>query len=525
KVNLTNLVQIDEALDVQGTASIANDEANFTIAKANADQNENAGAQTFTITRDKDTSQAQTVRWTVSGAEVNAADFGGTLPTNTVTFNAGELTKTISIDASSDTSGEANEAYDVTITDPGSTTGVKISASDKVSGSIINDDSVLNISVTSNTYTEGDSNSTFTFVVTRSGVTTGTASVKWNLSSQSSGLLLNDFVAGQDSLTSNGGFPSGTINWIDGETSKSVTVQVVGDLVVEDADTFRITLSSAISSDIATSTQDIVISKEDSSLALVASSAVKAEGDSGTTNYTFTINRTGDITSAGTVNYAVTGNSGLDASDFVGGVLPSGTLTLAANQTSTTLTIAVAGDTLAEVSENFTVTLSNASPTISLADATEVGTIQTDDIRFDVSGPTSNNLLEKDSGQNTDFQFTITRNGNLTTSQTVNWGVAGTGANGVSNAEFVATSGNVTFAANETSKLVTISTIGDIIGETNEAFRFTITAPSGSTTGTSFVDATLVENEAVLAIVSNQANVLEGADSTLSTHTFTVTRS
>src|SRR4051794_16625685 len=68
------------------------------------------------------------------------------------------------------------------------------------------------------------------------------------------------------------------------------------------------------------------------------------------------------------------------AADF-GGTLPSGTVTIPAGQTSTTLTINVAGDNTFEGNENFTISLSNpsANPQVVAAAASTTGTIQNDD--------------------------------------------------------------------------------------------------------------------------------------------------
>ncbi|MBP2235262.1 hypothetical protein J2Z31_001754 [Sinorhizobium kostiense] len=99
------------------------------------------------------------------------------------------------------------------------------------------------------------------------------------------------------------------------------------------------------------------------------------EGDTGTTLFTFTVTRTSGK-GAARVNYAVTG---AQAEDFTGGLLPSGTIFFRNGETSITLTIPVAGDTLIEPDETFTVTLSNpAGGTIATGTAT--GTIQNDDV-------------------------------------------------------------------------------------------------------------------------------------------------
>ncbi|MGF1581638.1 MAG: Calx-beta domain-containing protein, partial [Gemmataceae bacterium] len=105
----------------------------------------------------------------------------------------------------------------------------------------------------------------------------------------------------------------------------------------------------------------------------------KAEGDTGTTDFTFTVIRTGDTTGTSSVAYAVTGSgtNAADATDF-GGTLPTGTVNFAANETSQTITIEVSGDTDAEPDEGFTVTLSNpVGATIDVATAS--GLIRNDD--------------------------------------------------------------------------------------------------------------------------------------------------
>ncbi|MEZ5667268.1 MAG: Calx-beta domain-containing protein [Alphaproteobacteria bacterium] len=68
-----------------------------------------------------------------------------------------------------------------------------------------------------------------------------------------------------------------------------------------------------------------------------------------------------------------------DAADFVGGVLPSGTVSFAAGESSKTITVQVAGDAATENDEGFTVTLSNPSGGGSITAARAVGTIEDDD--------------------------------------------------------------------------------------------------------------------------------------------------
>lgn len=115
------------------------------------------------------------------------------------------------------------------------------------------------------------------------------------------------------------------------------------------------------------------------SLSIAATDATKDEGDSGTTNFTFTVTRSGDLDRVTSVDYAVTGSGGnpANATDF-DGTLPSGSLVFSEGDASKAITIGVSGDTTAENDEGFTVTLSGAFNGI-ISSATATGTITDDD--------------------------------------------------------------------------------------------------------------------------------------------------
>ena len=220
---------------------------------------------------------------------------------------------------------------------------------------------------------EGDAGTTdYTFTVTRSGDLSGASSVDFAVSSFSANAT--DF---------GGAFPSGTVNFAAGETTQTITVDVSGDTDFESDEDFTVTLSNASAgTEITTATADGTIQNDDPAppdtfFSIAADDAVKNEGDSGTTGYTFTVTRSGDTSGADSVDFAVTSASA-DATDF-GGVLPSGTVNFAAGETTQTITIDVSGDTTVEADEDFTVTLSNASTGTEITTPSANGTIQNDD--------------------------------------------------------------------------------------------------------------------------------------------------
>jgi 2',3'-cyclic-nucleotide 2'-phosphodiesterase (5'-nucleotidase family) len=118
-------------------------------------------------------------------------------------------------------------------------------------------------------------------------------------------------------------------------------------------------------------------------LSLSAPSADKAEGNIGSTPFTFTIQREGDPSVAVSVAWAVaaSGTNAADALDFADAALPSGITTLEAGQTSQQITLNVVGDGFFEGDESFTLSLSNPVGGILLAGATSAsGRIQNDDL-------------------------------------------------------------------------------------------------------------------------------------------------
>ncbi|PLY15513.1 MAG: hypothetical protein C0631_06850 [Sedimenticola sp.] len=223
--------------------------------------------------------------------------------------------------------------------------------------------------------------------------------------------------------------------------------------------------------------------------------AVNAEGNSGTTAFTFTVIRSGNVAGASSASYAVsgTGANPADAADF-GGSLPSGTVSFAATETSQVITINVSGDTLAESDEAFTVTLSSPS-NATLGITSAEGTIQNDDTTLAIAATSAVNA-EGDAG-NTAFTFTVTRSGDTTGASSAAYDVTGTGTNPADAADFggALPSGTVSFAATETSQVVTVNVSGDTLPEQDETFQVALSAPTGATLGTSTAAGTIQNDD------------------------------
>ncbi len=129
--DITNMVHVPDAL--------------LTISSDTPIQQEGqAGVTpfTFTVTRTGVTGVPAAAEFLVTGSgshAANAADFGGTFPSGTVTFAAGETTKTITISVRGDQVAEYHENFSVTLSNPSLGTAV---ITPEARATIVNDDFV-----------------------------------------------------------------------------------------------------------------------------------------------------------------------------------------------------------------------------------------------------------------------------------------------------------------------------------------------------------------------------------------------
>jgi len=132
-------------------------------------------------------------------------------------------------------------------------------------------------------------------------------------------------------------------------------------------------------------------------LSLTAANPEKAEGNNGTTAFTFTVTRPDNVTGELAFNYEVTGsgNNPADAEDF-GGSFPTGTVTFTGEETEKQITVDATGDSEIEPNEQFTLTLNSSKAGGEVAKPAAIGTILNDD---DQGNNEDLNLVEGSSGR------------------------------------------------------------------------------------------------------------------------------
>ena len=247
------------------------------------------------------------------------------------------------------------------------------------------------------------------------------------------------------------------------------------------------------------------------------------EGDSGSTDLTFTATLSKAGTEQVTVDYADAGTgtatSGTDYTAITGG-----TLTFAAGTTSQTFDVSVTGDTTDEVDETILVTLSDASGA-AISTATGTGTITDDDDPPTVSVAAAS-VTEGDSGS-TNLTFTATLSAASGKQVTVSW-AEGTGGTATSGTDYTAiTGGTLTFAAGTTSQTFNVSVTGDVVDESNETVAVTLSGPTNATISATAGSATgtITDDDATptsITLTVDDDSVGEGDGDTTITVTATV---
>ncbi|MFO5441577.1 MAG: Calx-beta domain-containing protein, partial [Dolichospermum sp.] len=228
----------------------------------------------------------------------------------------------------------------------------------------------LSLSINDVTLTEGNSGTkNATFTVTLSGETFQPVTVNYATANGTA-------TAGSDYTATTGTL---IFNVNPGETSKQITVSVLGDSLFEANETFFVNLSNATNASIADAQAQGTITNDDVALPTItlAVSPSSVTEDS-TTNLVYTFTRTGATTSALTVNYGITGTA--NSTDYTGATPGTGnTITFAAGASTATLTIDPTADTIGEFNETVSLTLVSGTGYTVGTTETVTGTITNDD--------------------------------------------------------------------------------------------------------------------------------------------------
>jgi hypothetical protein len=252
-----------------------------------------------------------------------------------------------------------------------------------------------------------------------------------------------------------------TLTFAPGETSKTISVLVIGDREGEFNESFGINLSNATNATIANG-QGVGTIVDDEPRISMGASVSHSEGNTGQTPFSFTVNLSSAYDAPVTVNWATGDGTATASSDYRAA---SGTVTFAAGETSKTITVSANGDRVAEANETFSVNLSGATSAV-IVNGSRTGTIIDDEPRISISNVTR---AEGNKGQTTLFTFTVTLSAAYDQPVTMSFKTTD-GTAKTSGQDYVAKTGTLTFAPGETTKTITIEVKGDSKREADETF-------------------------------------------------------
>lgn len=455
----------------------------------------------FTVTMSAINGLPATVEY--STANVNAVAPADYLAVSgTLTFALGETSKTITVAVQSDLLNEANEIFQLNLSNSVNATLLDAQGN----GTITNNDGSPSLSIDNVVVNEGNSGTTSAvFTVTLSPVSGQVVRVAYLTANVTAEVGDDDYQAA-----------SGTLTFAPGITVQQITVFVNGDTKYEIDETFQINLSNPVNALIGNGTGIGSIPNADLVPRINITQRTQDEGTGGATSFLFTVSLTNGSYQPITVAY-VTGDGTATVAD-ADYTATSGTLTFAPGTSARNITVAVNADTKLENHENFQVSLSSpGNATINSSAA--IGSIMNDDAQplIRVNDIT---VSEGNVGP-TQAVFSISLSNPSIQPISVSYATDdGTGL--LSDSDYAATSGSVSFAAGVTSQSVTVLINGDATYELDETFKLALSNAVNGSIAVPIGTGTIRNDDAPPSVNISDVTLTEG-DSGTQNAIFTIT--
>jgi len=516
-----------------GTGTITNDDtatvtisAPMTITEADADT-----TASFTVAVDNAVEGGFSVDFSSMLGTAEATDLSVAGTSVSFDGNASE-SETISVTIVGDQIVEDNETFTLmlgTVTTGTPAGSVVVSGPMGSATGTINNDDTATLSLTAPTITEGDTDTTVTFSASVNAEVEGGFSAAVSASSADPLTAEStDFTLQTTSVS----FDGTSV----GET-ELITVTITGDNVVEDNETFTVTLGSVtapsteqqndIDSSAATATGTI-LNDDSATLSIVAASASVTEGATGMTDVTYTVSL--DAPVEGDISVALnTSGSATATSDFT--LAPTSVTFLSGLTNDQTVTLSVLGDAVVEDNETVTVTLGNVTADSTVQDLAigtgdaDATTINNDDMAALTITADASPAAEGNSGTQ-NVTYTVALDNAVQDGFVVALGSSGT----ADSTDFSLSATSSTFAGTALeTQTFTVNVNGDTTVELTEMVTVTLGTVSATstqqaaniTTGTS--DSTTITNDDSATVSIADVSIAEGGTGDNPTLTFVVT--
>ncbi|MBL1178951.1 beta strand repeat-containing protein, partial [Pantanalinema sp. GBBB05] len=436
---------------VQNTASVdILDAPIVSVTAPDATATELAGdAGTFRITRAGDTTSALIVNYTVGGTATSGSDY--TPLTGTATIAAGQSFVDVTLAPVNDTSVEGVETVILTLA-----SGDYAITSTNTATVDISDATIVTVSVPDASASESTPNSG-SFRLTRTGDT-------------SQALTVNYTIAGTATNGSDYTALSGIATIAAGQSFVDVLVDPINDTIAEGDETIQLSLATGDYNLGSTTSGNVTILANDPTIRITPVTLSQVEGDSSSSNSTFTVELSNPSDEVVTVNYATADGTATTAdNDYIAN---AGTLIFNPGVTSQTITIAVNGDTTFEADETFQVNLSAATNgTLSTLTQMATGLIGNDDAIPVYTFSTANYRTLEGDGPNV-ILLAMTRSGNL--SQAASVQVQLSNGSAIAGRDFVGGVITVSFAAGQSVAYLPVQILGNRQPESDKTLNLSL---------------------------------------------------
>jgi hypothetical protein len=299
-----------------------------------------------------------------------------------------------------------------------------------------------------------------------------------------------------------------TITFAPGEMAKTIAVLVDGDTLDEADETFAVELSGAVGVTIASARGTATIVNDDDPTISI-SNVAQAEGNTGTTPFTFQVRLSGATNEPVTVRYTTADGSATAPADYQP-IDPAGVLTFSpGGALEQDITVHIVGDTVDEPDETFFVNLSESTHATIVQGQ---GTIINDDSQVPALYVDDSSVVEG-TGGTTEARFTV----HLTASSSQPVSVLYQTRDGTATAPAdyqPILPANLTFAPGETTKTVAVLITGDALDEPDETFTLELSSASGATIAKDSGLGTILDDDPPPNLSIDDVRVTEGNSGT-----------
>ncbi|MBI2500775.1 MAG: hypothetical protein HYW02_04795, partial [Deltaproteobacteria bacterium] len=432
---------------------------------------------------------------TAVGAASGPRDYTST--TGTLTFTPGETSRTISVSVIGENLNEADETFFVDLSNPTNATV----ADGTGQGTIVNNDPLPALTLTNTiSFLEAHEDHTVSFTLFLGPASGQTVNVDFSTQDVTA-------QAGSDYLAA-----TGTVTFLPGTTSQTVSVTVRGDLFVEEDETFQINFSNPVNTTMAESERvGVATIQNDDAYPIVDFTSFSGIATENGASVEIGVSLDRLAAEDVTVNLSYVGsfaNPAIPASpgDYSG----PASLVIPAGSTTGSLTVSATDDSAYESLENVTISISSATNGRVGGSDTFQMRIASDDaaplIRYDAVSVT-----EGDSGTQR-VTIRVLKEGASDVNAAVDYSLARRSGSSAYTTDYSTSIGSLTFLPAETEKDVVINVHGDAIDEFDEVLYLNFTNAGDATiNASSMADITITDNDAAPEIYFSGSSFTEPA--------------